>query len=101
MRRLLQFLKKGLYNQGEVSSKRIVMYVFTLVALFMILTEAVFNSFILYKFFTGLAMELKFRMVFDTTIYTAVFGTIGAMAGINGFGKQVDKPQTRKVDETQ
>lgn len=80
--------KQSCYGSNKVSSKRLIMYIFTMMGVFMILIEATFNLILMYKWSMSADSTCTFHMVFDGTIYGYVFALVGALAGINGFSGQ-------------
>lgn len=80
-------IKRSCYGSTKVSSKRIIMYIFTAVVIGMIAIEAVFSVLVMIKWFKEGGTPV-FGMVLPATLYGYVFGLIIALAGINGFSRQ-------------
>ncbi len=75
------------------SSKRIIMYHFLYVSIFMVLIQAAFTLILIYKWANAADGEsFEIYSVFPDVIWYCVFGIIGGIAGVNGvqngFGKQ-------------
>jgi hypothetical protein len=85
-------IKQSCGGADNTSSKRIIMYIFTLVACLMILFQAIFTAVTIWKW-AHAAADAAFivHSVFPDTIWYCVFGIIGGIAGVNGFGKQASK----------
>lgn len=94
-----EFIKTSCHGDNQVSSKRVVMYAFTVVAMAMIAVEALFNLILIIKWL-WIGSRIGFEMVFGGLIYGYVFGIIAALAGINGFSKQ-STPVTSSPDKFQ
>jgi H+/Cl- antiporter ClcA len=89
---LTSMIKQSCGGADNTSSKRIIMYIFTAVSCLMILFQAVFTAVTIYKW----AMDkpdavFMVHSVFPDIIWYCVFGIIGGIAGVNGFGKQAAK----------
>lgn len=83
-------------GDNKISSKRIIMYIFTFVAVGMIFVESIFNILLIFKCYSNAenVIDCDFSMVFDSTIYGYIFALIAALAGINGFSKQpINEPK--------
>lgn len=95
-----EMIRNSCYHGNNASSKRIIMFIFTLMAIFMILVQAVFTAIMIGKFanakWEGQAFEIY--NVFPDIIWYMVFGIIGGIAGINGFSTQ--KPTEEKATFT-
>lgn len=82
---IIDTLKESIEGESKASSKRIIMYLFVIVAMFMVFCEATFNLILMYKWINGKIDVCVFKTVFSLGLYGYVFGIIGALAGINGF----------------
>ena len=96
-----KMIKQSCGGADNTSSKRILMYQFAVVADIMILFQAIFTAVTIYKW----AMDkpdavLVVHSVFPDVIWYCVFGIIGGIAGVNGFGKQAKAKEesTNEVD---
>ena len=68
------------------------MYQFAVVADFMILFQAFFTVATIYKWVMDVPEAIfVVHSVFPDVIWYCVFGIIGGIAGVNGFGKQATK----------
>ena len=89
---LTSMIKQSCGGTDNTSSKRIIMYIFTAVATLMILFQAIFTSVTIYKWAQAAADAVFIvHSVFPDIIWYCVFGIIGGIAGVNGFGKQATK----------
>jgi hypothetical protein len=98
---LTSMIKQSCGGADNTSSKRIIMYIFTFIAALMILFQAVFTAVTIWKW-AHAAIDAVFvvHSVFPDIIWYCVFGIIGGIAGVNGFGKQsTPKPNTSNDDE--
>lgn len=86
--RLLNLIENSCRRFSNESSKRIIMYLFTAMAFLMLTTEALVNIGLIYVSYLQGDVNYTHIMIFDSVIYASVFGLIGTLAGINGFGKQ-------------
>jgi hypothetical protein len=94
---MMKMLKASCYGDNKYSSKRIIMYMFALAALFMILVQAFFVFLVIYKWATA---DVDFEMisVFPDIIWYMVGGIITGIAGINGFSNQNTPGSPEKPD---
>lgn len=97
---LTSMIKQSCGGADNTSSKRILMYQFAIVADLMILFQAVFTAVSIYKWAIA-APEAVFEVhsVFPDVIWYCVFGIIGGIAGVNGFGKQGVDSKDKNSDE--
>jgi len=97
---LTSMIKKSCGGADNTSSKRILMYQFAIVADIMILFQAVFTAVTIWKW-AHAAADAVFvvHSVFPDVIWYCVFGIIGGIAGVNGFGKQSAKSKKDSTDE--
>lgn len=100
---MIKIIKKSLEANSQTSSKRILMYIFAAVAIFMVVVQATFTPILMYKWAkaaNGIVFEV--RSVFPDVIWYCVFGLIGSLAGINGvvsgFGKKENKLETKEEE---
>lgn len=85
-----EIIKQSCYGDNKISSKRVLMYIFSITIVMMIGIEAIYNLLLIWRCINNAQniIDCDFSMVFDATIYGYLFGTIAALAGINGFSKQ-------------
>jgi len=89
---LLKVFKNSCMSGSKMSSKRIIMYTFTIVIIGMLCVEAAFNLMLMWEWgMEGCDNEVKFQTVFNMVIYGYIFGIIGALAGINGWSDKGKK----------
>lgn len=96
----IQQFKESCMSGSKMSSKRVIMYTFALVAVFMIAVEALFNLLIIFEWIKVEKGQdgLRFEMVFDSIIYGYVFGIVGALAGINGWSDKGKKNKENGIN---
>lgn len=105
---LRSMLKNSVGGQTNTSSKRILMYTFALVAIFMVKIQATFTLILIWKWAhaaanaDGIIPKFEVYSVFPDVIWYCVFGLIGGLAGINGikdgFGKQAKPTNDESTD---
>lgn len=99
---LSAMIKKSCGGADNTSSKRIIMYIFTLVLIFMIKVQALFTLILIWKWSNGAVDKFEMVNVFPDTIWYMVTGLIAGLAGINGikdgFGKQAKTPVTNNEE---
>lgn len=83
--------KEAISSETKVSSKRIIMFVMTFLGVVMVLIEAIVYIMAFNKSLNA-GNAIQITGVFNDTIWWMVFGLIGGIAGVNGFGKQPSKP---------
>jgi len=95
-----KMIKQSCGGTDNTSSKRILMYQFAVVADLMILFQALFTAVTIYKWVMDKPDAVfMVHSVFPDVIWYCVFGIIGGIAGVNGFGKQAAKPKNESTDE--
>ncbi len=104
--KLLSFFKEGSMSGTKVSSKRIIMYSFTVVAIAMIAVEALFNLALIVEWAMAECSsegepftEVKFQRVFDLVIYGYVFGIVSALATANAWSDK-GKVKVKENEDT-
>jgi hypothetical protein len=97
---LSNMIKQSCGGADNTSSKRILMYQFAIVADLMILFQAIFTAVTIYKWAMDVPEAVfEVHSVFPDVIWYCVFGIIGGIAGVNGFGKQATKDEKQNADE--
>lgn len=97
-------IKESCGGSDKTSSKRVVMYHFVYVAIFMVLIQAFFTLILIWKWAHATEMiTLEVHSIFPDVVWYCVFGIIGGIAGVNGiqngFGKQKEvKPKEEEIN---
>jgi hypothetical protein len=109
--KVLSFFKEGSMSGTKVSSKRIIMYSFTTVAIAMIAVEALFNLALMVEWAMSdcppegeAFVEVKFQRVFDLVIYGYVFGIVSALATANAWsdkGKKKTENEDKQIRQSE
>lgn len=97
----ISMIKASCGGNDNTSSKRVTMYHFVYVAIFMVLVQAFFTGILIYKW-SKLALNtegeipaFEIHSVFPDVIWYCVFGVITGLAGINGY---VSRGQKKKEE---
>lgn len=80
---MIQMIKESCGGSDNRSSKRIIMYLFSFIAMAMIATQALFTFLAMWNWFMN-DKQFEVLIVFPDTIWYMVFGLIGGLAGVNG-----------------
>ena len=93
---MFKLIKESCSGGEKTSSKRIIMYLFAFVAMFMIGVQASATIIALWKWTHG-GTECEVFSVFPDTVWYMVFGLIGGLAGVNGTVDSVKAYKAKKV----
>jgi len=96
----LSTIKDSCGGSDKTSSKRVVMYHFVYIAIFMVLIQALFTLILIWKWSHSVGMKtLEVHSIFPDVVWYCVFGIIGGIAGVNGVQNGFGKKEPEKIKE--